>query len=139
MSKHEAQCTVCKHSDRKRIEHRFVNWTSRTVLEQEYELPRDSLYRHAKAKGLYAKRQNNLVGALETIIERGLSNNVDVTTTNVIEAIKSHAKLTGQWVDRREDVTAQLERATDEELSFYALHGRIPDPGELDASDDTEH
>ena len=50
MSKHEAQCTVCKHADRAAIERKFINWTSRVLLEQEYELPRDSLYRHAKGR-----------------------------------------------------------------------------------------
>lgn len=130
LSRHESQCTVCKRPDRGLIEEKYINWQSRIRLEEEYGLPRDSLYRHAKALGLDDRRQSNLIGALETIIERGLNTDLRVTATNVIEAIKVHAKLTGQWVDLTGDIRREFEGKSTEEIRHYADTGRWPSPHE---------
>ena len=88
ISRHEAHCTVCKRPDRAEIEEKYINWQSRIRLEEEYGLPRDSLYRHAKALSLNDRRQSNLIGALETIIERGLNTDISLR--------KTHGRITGE-------------------------------------------
>ena len=55
----------------------------------------------------------------------------DVTAANVVAAMQLHAKLQGELVDRTEDVTLSLEKASDAELSFFEVHGRLPNAGEL--------
>ena len=125
-AKHQAHCTVCKHPDRAEIDRSFVNWESRPSLEEKYALPRDSLYRHAKACGLYDRRQHNLVGSLEKIIRRGLSSKVGVTMTNVIEAIKVHGKLTGQWVDWTGEVDKMFPGKSLEDIKIFGRTGKWP-------------
>ena len=133
---------VCQHPELAAIEADYLRWQTVESLRVKYDLPENSHNRHIKAYGLDEKLRGNKLVGLEQIMSMGLTHIKPeaVTAANVVAAAQLHAKLQGELVDRTEDVTAQLERATDEELSFYALHGRIPDPGELDAaSDDTEH
>ena len=130
-SQHADRCTVCKHPQRKEIEGKFLRFGKRYALEREYELPKDSLYRHAKYFDLYSKRDET--SGLHTIIEHGLAALADKppSATNTIEALKALAKLNGRWIDRSEDITEQLKKCSDAELEFYAVHGRLPNPDEL--------
>jgi hypothetical protein len=54
------------------------------------------------------------------------------TAAHVNEAIKSLAKLQGAWVDRTEILPPGWENRSDEEIEFYAVWGRFPQPDELD-------
>jgi len=66
------------HEQRQEIETEFVVWRSPSALVQQYGLSdRTSIYRHAHALGLFAKRQRNVRAALERIIEK--AGDVDVT------------------------------------------------------------
>ncbi len=59
---------------------------------------------------------------------RDLKTDLRVTATNVIEAIKVHAKLTGEWVDLTEDIRREFEGKSTEEIRHHAEHGRWPAP-----------
>ncbi len=129
-NRHAAHCTVCQHPELKAIEGRFLDWESPRSLENGYGLPQTSVYRHAKAFNLYEKRQDNVLNVLERLIERGIEDLPDITTTNLIEAIKTHAKLTGRWVDRTLDLSKFMQDLDDrsrEDLEFYEQHGCWPE------------
>ena len=129
-NRHESHCTVCKSSNRGEIERLFLNFESPRSLEKRYALPETSVYRHAKAFNLYEQRQGNLVGALEKIIEKGLTQLPDISASNLIEAIKTHAKLSGQWVDRSQELPPEFEGRSEAELEHYAVHGYWPETDE---------
>ncbi len=91
LGRHKAQCSVCKHPDREEIEREWVGWGNTTVIADVYELTRDSLYRHAHALDLFRKRQKNLKGAYEKIIER--LDIASVSGSTILAALKAYATL----------------------------------------------
>jgi hypothetical protein len=81
----------------------FVSWRSAVVIAEEHKLgDKVSIYRHAHAFGLFAKRPRNVRAALEQIIEQ--AGDVEVTSSAVVAAIQAYSKINaqGQWVDRSE-------------------------------------
>ena len=105
------------------IEADFVTWRSPAAIAKEYELSdRSSIYRHAHALGLFAKRQR------ERIIEK--AGEVEVTAASVVAAVQVYSKLNagGQWIDRSEtiDLNELFDRMTREELEAYAHDGTLP-------------
>lgn len=91
-------------------------------------MDRATVYRHAHAFGLFAKRQRNIRAALEKIIEK--AGEVEVTSAAVVAAVQAYAKINaaGQWVDRSEHVNLNelFDRMTAEELESYAREGVLP-------------
>ena len=78
---------------------------SPTTIAKEYGLAdRASIYRHAHALRLFAKRQRNVRAALEKIIEK--AGEVDATAAAVVAAV---------------------EQMTTAELEAYARDGSLPD------------
>jgi hypothetical protein len=127
--RHRRNCSVCAHPQKEEIEAEFIAWRSPADLAQQYGLAdRSSIYRHAHALGLCAKRQRNVRAALEPIIER--AGEVDVTSSAVVAAIQAYAKINaaGQWIDRSEQVSLKelFERMTFQELDTYARDGALP-------------
>jgi hypothetical protein len=129
IGRHENVCTICKHADRAAIEQCFISWESPTAIAKEYGLSdRATVYRHAHAFGLFAKRQRNIRAALEKIIEQ--AGEVEVTSAAVVAAVQAYAKINaqGQWIDRSEHVNLNelFERMSESELRTYAETGRLP-------------
>jgi len=127
--RHEYNCSVCLHAQREEIERDFVNWVSPATTAKQYKLAnRASVYRHAHAFSLFAKRQRNVRAALEKIIER--AGEVEVTAPAVVAAVQAYSKINaaGQWVDRSEHVNLNelFERMTMQELEAYAQSGTLP-------------
>lgn len=126
--RHESQCRICAHPKRVQIDQDFVNWTSPTRIATGYRLSRDSVYRHARATGLFPKRQRNVRAALEKIIEK--AGEVKVNATVVVSAVSVYAKINsaGQWVAHSEniDLNQLFERMTQDELDAYARDGTMP-------------
>jgi hypothetical protein len=130
LGRHRRTCSVCAHPQRADIEEQFIAWSSPVVLTQQYGLTdRSSIYRHAHALGLFAKRQRNVGAALERIIEK--AGDVSVTASAVVAAVEAYAKINanGQWINRSEQVTLPqlFERMTRQELEAYARNGELPD------------
>jgi hypothetical protein len=128
-ARHRRTCGVCAHAQRPEIEAEFVAWRSPAALAQQYGLAdRASVYPHAHALGLFAKRQQNLRAALERIIER--VDEVQVTSGAVVAAVATLAKISanGRWIDPGESVGLHqlFERMTHQELQIYAETGRLP-------------
>jgi hypothetical protein len=98
LGRHRRNRTVCAHQKRGEIEREFVNWTGATAIAEVYALAdRTTIYRHAHAFGLFAKRQRNIRAALEKIIEQ--AGEVEVTSAAVVAAVQAYAKINaqGQW------------------------------------------
>lgn len=129
LGRHKRQCSVCAHPRRPEIEADFVAWKSPVAIANEYGLAdRASVYRHAHAFGMFAKRQRNVRAALERIIEQ--AGEVEVTAAAVVSAIQAYSKINaaGQWIERSEhlDINALFERMTSAELEAYARDGALP-------------
>jgi hypothetical protein len=127
--RHQRNCSVCSHAQREEIESDFIAWRSPAAIAQEFGLAdRASVYRHAHAFGLFAKRQRNIRAALERIIER--ADSVDVTSSAVVSAIAAYSKINsaGQWIDRTEQVSLNdlFDRMSTAELEEYAQTGTLP-------------
>src|SRR4029077_2020608 len=78
----------------------FVHWHSASRIHRRYMLPdRSTIYDHAHALGLFAKRRRNLRYALENMIER--ADECDISSHGIVAAIKAYASLTtsGEWVE----------------------------------------
>lgn len=129
LGRHRRNCSVCAHPERLEIESEFVGWRSPAALAQHYGLAdRASIYRHAHAFGLFARRQCNVRAALERIIEK--AGDVEVTASAVVSAVQVYARIgaNGQWVDPSERISVHelFERMSREELQIYAETGRLP-------------
>src|SRR5947209_5680145 len=126
--RHAGKCTICAHEQREEIELAFVSWKSPITIATEYGLVTNSVYRHARALGLFEKRQRNIRAALEKIIER--CGEVDVTASAVVAAVQAYAKINsqGEWIDRTKTVNLNdlFARMSDAELDTYAKSGALP-------------
>src|ERR1035441_8487953 len=130
IGRHQRTCSVCGHEQRDEIESAFVGWRSPAAIAEEYGLAdRASVYRHAHALGLFSKRQKNVRGALETIIEK--AGEVDGTASAVVAAVQAYAKINaaGEWIDRTETVSLNqlFDRMSTQELEAYAQTGALPE------------
>jgi hypothetical protein len=126
--RHEANCRVCGHPERKEIEDQWCAWANTSNLAKKYKVSRDSIYRHVSAFNLRERRGKNLRAALERIIEQ--ADMVSVNAAAVVSAVQAYAKInsSGQWIDRTEQVNLNdlFERMTAQELEAYAMEGTLP-------------
>lgn len=68
---HRIKCNVCADPDRAAIDQAFLFWESPEKIARTYGIPdRSSIYRHARATGLFSRRRKSLSSALESILER---------------------------------------------------------------------
>jgi hypothetical protein len=130
VGRHKRQCGICAHPQKEQIEADFVSWRSAAAIAQEHALAdKASVYRHAHAFGLFAKRQRNVRAALERIIEQ--AGDVEVTSSAVVAAIQAYSKINaqGQWVERSEHINLNelFERMSVEEKEAYAREGNLPE------------
>ena len=127
--RHEAQCSICKHTQREEIEQQFLRWISPDKIAETFGICRDSIYRHARAFDLLEPRRRNVRFALERIIER--AGDVEVNANAVVSAVATYSKLNtnGQWIDRREtiDLNDMFARMTNDEMDRYATKGEYPE------------
>jgi hypothetical protein len=129
LGRHKANCTVCAHEKREEIEAEFITWRSPALIATDYGLAdRMNVYRHARALGLFEKRERNVRAALERIIEK--AGEAEVTASAAVAAIQAYAKINaqGQWIERSEHVNLNelFERMTQVELETYARDGTLP-------------
>lgn len=100
LSHHQRKCVICHHPERETIEEMFVHWHSASSIADRYMLrDRSTIYDHAHATGLFAKRRRNLRYALEHMIER--ADKCDISSHGIVAAIKAYASLTasGEWIE----------------------------------------
>jgi len=129
LERHATRCTICKHPQLDEIEKEFVSWTSVGEIVKEFGIPeRSSIYRHARATGLFEKRDRNVKLALGRIIERAgdIMPNANAVVAAAVALSKINAD--GKYVERREllNLTPIFERMTPTELEVYAASGTLP-------------
>jgi hypothetical protein len=100
LDRHRRKCTVCHHPHRQAIEEDFLHWRKVRRISDQYKLadPRP-IYRHARATGLNQIRRENVLAALDQIVER--ASEAKVTVDSVIRAMRAHSCLDerGRWTD----------------------------------------
>jgi hypothetical protein len=100
IDRHDRKCAICHHPERADLEEDFLNWRNADLLRKRYKLPNyRTIYRHARATGLYQRRRENLRFAAELLIE-----DVDQARPGpdtILRAINTCARLNdrGQWVE----------------------------------------
>jgi len=128
--RHSTRCLVCAHPDREEIEKAFIDWTSGARIVEAFSIPGDgqTVYRHARAFGLYEKRDRNVKHALGKIVER--ASEVMPNANAIVAAAVALAKINadGRYVERREllNLTPIFERLSAQELEEYASTGALP-------------
>ncbi|HEY6904952.1 MAG TPA: hypothetical protein VI216_11640 [Candidatus Acidoferrales bacterium] len=105
-SHHTRHCTICHHPERQAIEEEFIGWHSPKGIAQSYAVGARSVYRHARALGLFERRASRLRDALGHIIEKVQS--VSVTADAVVRAVYAHSHLSssGQWIEHAPPVVS---------------------------------
>jgi hypothetical protein len=99
MGPHTRRCNVCRHPNRKAIEHEFLRWRSPDQIAREYGIPdHSSIYRHVHATGIFARRRKAVRVALESVIE--CAEIVKVTAASVIKAVHAYTHINefGEWI-----------------------------------------
>ncbi len=69
LARHARKCCICSHRDREDIEDDFIDWRRPDEIARNYQISQASIYRHARATGLFPRRKRELSRALENIIE----------------------------------------------------------------------
>ena len=110
IERHSRKCQVCTHPNREAIEKAFVHWRRPTLISQINKLSGDSLYRHARAFNLFARRRSNVRSLLENIMERGIE--TEITGDTMLRAIRSYVCLSddNRWVEPTSNVVFQTNR-----------------------------
>lgn len=146
--RHAARCNVCKHEDREEIEKLYLSNVPNTRISQMYEgITVHSLGRHIAALNLDEKRAARRKARLGDLVAM-LSDAIDETTIAdlpakekvalLLKAEQEEARLRGEIVEKKQKVAAEIQEIQDElegksqdELEFYSLHKRWPEPGEM--------
>lgn len=97
LSHHARHCTICHHPERQAIEEEFIHWHSPKSIASDHAVGVRSVYRHARALGLFERRAIHLRDALGHIIEKVES--ASITADAVVRAVCAHSHLSpsGQW------------------------------------------
>src|SRR5690348_7912454 len=99
-ARHARKCAICNHPQREAIEDDFFRWDDPVRIYEEYHLPSiSSLYRHAEATGLLARRRRNLRGVAERVLE--YVDDAKVSGNTILRAMRIFAHVTedGQWIE----------------------------------------
>lgn len=113
---HSRKCQVCRHPHRETIEELFVNWHSPRDISEEFDgnprLDWTSIYRHARATGLSAKRSRNLRAVFDLVLENASS--VTPTAQGIVAVVRAYTALTenNTWIEpeRRVHITNHVFR-----------------------------
>jgi hypothetical protein len=126
LDRHSRKCAICHHPRRADIEEEFVNWRDADLIRNEYEFPNyHTVYRHARAQGLYERRRGNLRFAAELLIEHADQAQPDANT--ILRAIHACARINdrGEWV---EPVKRVIVTNADHQVAFAPAPQPAPRP-----------
>jgi hypothetical protein len=100
LSHHARHCTICHHPERQAIEEEFIHWHSPKSIASDYAVGARSVYRHARALGLFERRAAHLRDALGHIIEK--VEDASITSDAVVRAVYAHSHLSvsGRWIEQ---------------------------------------
>jgi len=123
---HQLRCSICRSESQGQIEEAFISWESVDVIAGTYAIPRCSVYRHAHATGLFARRDRNIRRALGLLIHRA-DKVRDVSADAIIRAAQTLARINerGEWTTppTRVIVTREASRPADEAPASQSRQG----------------
>jgi hypothetical protein len=128
LGRHQRRCKVCHHPDRDMIEQEFLRWSSPCEISEQFDLgDASSIYRHAHAFGLFARRRLNIRCVAEQILEG--ADSVKPTGNSVLRALRAFTQITddGQWIEppKRVVVTHVVRTISADAISHPAVrHNR---------------
>lgn len=128
LGRHRAQCSICRHPNCQDIEEAWVDWTSPEKIAYDYQISKDSLYRHCHALHLFAKRRENRMRVYEKILER-----LDLTKLSggtILAAAKEYDKYAASQESmpgEHTDTKALFQRMTREERASFLRDGTLPE------------
>ena len=127
--RHAEKCRVCNHPETTEIERLYVNWAPPKIIAELYDLPEWSLSRHKDARGLGERRLQNVIGGLTEIALAGIAKATsgEATAAHGLDALKAIARISGQWIDRVQEVPLEAEGRTAAELLSFAETGYWPE------------
>jgi hypothetical protein len=131
LARHEdGGCRVCAHPQREAIEAEFVRWKTLREIQAEFDVPKDSVARHARARGLEERRSRNVRGALVRVVEKGIET-AEVSSSSLVAAATALAKMgeSDRLTERVEisgHLVGVLGRMNSVELDRYARTGVLP-------------
>jgi hypothetical protein len=99
--RHSLRCVICAHPDRDAIEGDFVRWRSPVKIAEDYQIAdRSSIYRHAHATGLFARRQQEVARVMEQYLEL-VDHSSATQFDTVTRAVRVYAHLgdDGRWFE----------------------------------------
>jgi hypothetical protein len=135
---HERKCAICHHPRRADLEEDFLNWRNGELLRREYNLPNyRTVYRHARATGLYKRCRENLRFAAELLIEDVGQARPGPDT--ILRALNTCARLNdgGEWVEPvKHVVVSSGSQITSFPHAFQPAP--VPEPGQI-APDNATH
>lgn len=100
--RHSRKCTICRHTQREEIEFDFLRWKSSKAIAQDYGLPHHAaVCRHARALGLFERRDQTIHFALEPILEQSGGAFMKVTPGTLVSAVAAYAKINDDGKRRR--------------------------------------
>ncbi|MFZ0213039.1 MAG: hypothetical protein WBE20_12665 [Candidatus Acidiferrales bacterium] len=100
---HRRKCKICSHPEREAIEDLFIHWHSPESIHDQFgDYPPfdvSSIYRHARAAGLYARRSKNLRAVFDLLLEQ--ADSVQPTAHGIVAVVRAYSCLTktNQWVE----------------------------------------
>jgi hypothetical protein len=109
LAQHRARCRVCRHAQLEEIERQFLEWENPREIAAQWKFASyRSIYRHARAFGLFRKRLGHIELALDRIIER--VGGVNITAASVIAAIRLRLEI----------------EISNQDIHLQALRGELP-------------
>jgi hypothetical protein len=100
IQRHTRKCRICCHPDRAAIEDDFLHWRNPHEIVNEYKLLHYSaIYRHARALGHTARRNENIRCVLDMLVEK--ASEASITGNTILRAMRAYSCLTddGRWID----------------------------------------
>ena len=102
--RHGRKCTICSDPYCDEIEELFLDWRDPSSIASEMGVPVRTIYRHAHATGLYAKRQGKLRSVLDRLLEGAES--AQINGDCIIRAVRAYACLgrNNKWTEPSSNV-----------------------------------
>jgi hypothetical protein len=121
--RHQRKCNICAHPDRDLIEQEFLNWRKPYFIAKSYGLEdHHSVYRHARAAGLYTQRYRYLRSSLSFLVEQ--ASDTVATASSIVRAVQILARLddNGRYIEPRR----KIEHAHTVAYNNPPAHSRAP-------------
>jgi hypothetical protein len=125
--RHSRKCRICKHPNREDIELEFLRWRSSIDIARSWGIyDHSSICRHARALGLYDRRDQTIAFALEPILENSEQIFMRATANAVINAVRTYSQINAEGKRRRSPCVNNIFYVTFDENGHLVPSSRPP-------------